>query len=355
MTESVLDALLAAAAGHAGGQPSEALVTAANAYFGQVREDAGLVARTALALADVPPMGAAFVAHMLGNVAEVDGQAERAFPALWTLFVDWAALLAEGPQPLDRAARGAAVAQALDLLAPSIVSHLASLPARRDALRADGVTMPVLEVLQNEHNGACWILEALRKNSASLLVLHPATRSGWRARYENVSLCFHLFSLLQCAVGTRIEGGREPDAAVAAAATGTGGGPGGTGDGGLVHDQAWWHYGHALAPAREIGGSIWGEATADQIPVVDGHQVIVLWAPILQGRSWNSSFFTPHLQQMPASFTLGEPLAPQECDAWISRLKIEIPAEAPQPRETTPAAASVRAETPKAAWWKFWR
>ncbi len=326
MTDDVLAPLLAAAADYAGGQPSDAFVAAANAYFARVREDDGLVERTALALGGLPPIGAGIVAQMLGSVVEGMGEAGRSFLPLWNLFVDWCALLlADGPLPAGLVERAAAVVPALRVLAPAVVSHLAALPARRAELGADGATLSALEMLEPDHHGALWVLETLRKHSDRVLLLHPQSRRGWWAHYENVSMCFHLFSLLQCAVGARLEGGREPDAAVLAAATGSGDGPDGTGSNEPVSDGAWWHYGHALAPAHELAGSIWGEARAASIPRVDDHQVIVLWPPILRGRSWDSSFFTPHLQQMPASFSLDDPLSPQDCDAWFARLKLERP------------------------------
>jgi hypothetical protein len=150
----------------------------------------------------------------------------------------------------------------------------------------------------------------LLRSSGTLIVLHPPSGKGFRVRYQNVAVCFHLFSLLQAAIGERIPGGRRPDPKIAAAAHGE------DSEDDLT-DEAWWHYGDPTAKIPDLGSSIWGEAPVRTIPFIDATQVMLLWPPIMQSRCWTSSFFGPHLQALPSGLVVEEELAPEQSRAWL--------------------------------------
>ena len=148
-----------------------------------------------------------------------------------------------------------------------------------------------------------------------------------RDRYTIVSKCFHLFSLIQTAVGARLAGGREPNDAVAQVARGKSSDP--------VSDDSWWHYGNARSTKADIMTSIWGEGLVREIPAVDGAQVILAWPMILQSRTWDAGFLGPHLEAMPADAVLDGVLSQAECDTWFERLGL-VAADAPR------------------KWWRVW-
>ncbi len=97
-------------------------------------------------------------------------------------------------------------------------------------------------------HGALWVREALLKTSGALILLHPPGGTGLRLWYSNVSNNFHLFSLLQTAVGTAIPGGRVADDTIALVARGK--------SADRISDQAWWHYGSANSSRADLQSSI---------------------------------------------------------------------------------------------------
>lgn len=344
MSLAVLETLLRASDDYKGGQPPEELIGAARAWLDAAQTEAALVPDTAKALRHLSPIGASFVATLLGHVVEVSRGAERSFDQLWALFFAWCSECnasereAESRQPI--------LEEAFAGIGPALVSHLAQLPDRRSALRADSKVMGLLGDLADGIAGVGWVFQALRMSSGSLVALHPTSASGWRLRYENVADCFHLFTLLQGALGDRVPGGRHPNAALTAAATGVGPAEG-------LNDESWWHYGHAFGATPELGTSIWGESLASEIPSARGEQVIVLWPPILHGRSWDAGFFTPHLQQMPSQVVLEGQLSTDECKEWIEHLGLHGSAETAktqQVHQVTPNGHRM-VERP---WWNFW-
>jgi hypothetical protein len=199
-------------------------------------------------------------------------------------------------------------------LCQSLVTHLARLPARREALGRDAALLARLDELGPYSHGAWWVHEALLKASGSLIVLHPTGGAGLRLAFTNVSNGFHLFSLLQTAVGTRLPGGKLPDETIARAARGKSADP--------VTDSAWWHYGNPLSPQPDLKASIWGERPLRDIPRVEGEPVLLLWAPLLQDRSWDSGFLGPHLEAMPADASVERMLTADETRAWLQKLGI---------------------------------
>jgi len=260
----------------------------------------------AAALGSVEPGAVAWSAVTFGTLVERGVSAEITGPAVLEQLRAWLPRLpAHGTDP--------SLAQ-FRYLGQAVVAHLARLPAQRLALGRDAALVERLDELRSRTPGAWWVYEALLKSSGTLVLLHPPSGTGLRLVYANVSHGFHLFSLLQTAVGASLPGGREPDEAVAGVARGK--------SGDTISDEAWWHYGAPRSPKPDSAATIRGEDLVSEIPHVDGEQVVLLWPPILPSRSWDSGFFGPHLEAMPADATVERMLTAEECKAWLETLGV---------------------------------
>lgn len=311
MHDEVRDALVRAAQGWSGGEPDAALRQATGAFISRASQDPAVLGRVAALLAGLDPGAAAWIAVACGTAIERGADPAPSARPVVDLLVSWLPELPRaGEQP---SAAQAARLKLLDYLCQAAVSHLARVPALREQLGHD---LPLVERLDElgEHSfGPLWVREALLKHSGTLLLIHPTSSQGMRIRYSNVANCFHLFSLMQTAVGQRLEGGRVPDELVAKVARGA------AND--RIHDQAWWHYGDARSGRPRVDTSIRGEGMTREIPVIDGVQVILAW-PRLVERTWDQAFLTPHLEAMPADAVVEGELSTDEIAAWTKRLAI---------------------------------
>jgi hypothetical protein len=313
-------ALLGSSSGWAGGTPNGAQLRSTRAFVQAAEQDPELLSEAVMSLADVDPGAAAWIAVTCGTVVERGASAEVTGSAVFALLRSWLHRLPDGPQ--DDAQR--ALLELLGYLCQSVVTHLARLPEQRAALGQDQALLDRLASLQEYSPGAFWVHEALTKSSGTLVLLHPPSRAGVRVKYANVSNCFHLFSLLQTAVGTRLAGGREPDEVIARVARGQGNE--------TVTDEAWWHYGNATSKEPDVAASIWGEGLVRDIPVIDGVTVVLAWPPQLKTRTWDAGFLGPHLEAMPADAVMEGSLTQAETDAWLARVGSDQ----------------------RKRWWRFW-
>lgn len=325
MTDPVLDELLRASRAHAGKEPTEELKQASRAFLLRADTDSAILRAAADAFPPLPPAGAGWLAIVLGTAIERGQSAAVSAPALLQFLRSWLTKLPKPEITEDEAGEELAsfpkptpeqhaLFEALPRVCQGLVAHLARLPHERAALVEDMALLERLADIEGYSNGPGWVREALLRSSGTLILLHPTSGSGLKVRYENVATCFHLFSLLQTAVGTRIPGGRQPDPAIAAAARGH--------TNAETYDEAWWHYGDPASKTADIHHSIWGEGLVREIPVVNGSRVMLLWPPIMQSRSWDEGFFGPHLQALPADVVVEEDLSPESCRAWLRTLGI---------------------------------
>ncbi|MBN2197348.1 MAG: hypothetical protein JW751_31385 [Polyangiaceae bacterium] len=310
-----------------GGKPRDGLFQATGAFLGHAARNPSALTVAAAELPRLPPAGAAWLSIALGSAIEDGADPELTGPSLLAHFRAWLPRLPapstannggeEGGEPerFEPTQEQHALFATFPQLCQGVVAHLARMPSARDAMADDASLLERLEELSEHSHGAAWVHEAILRTSGSLLVLHPPSGQGLVARYSNVATCFHLFSLLQACIGPRLPGGREPDPNVTAAARGRNVDP--------INDHAWWHYGDPRSPAPEIAASIWGERWVRSLPLVDGKQVILLWPPIVASRSWDSGFFGPHLEALPADATLERALDETECHDWLARLAID--------------------------------
>jgi hypothetical protein len=262
-------------------------------------------------------IGAGFVAVMLGAAVERGIPAEIACESIRRLFIKWCRTVRTEPEdsgyadsPVDES-----VVEGLQLLGQALVAHLRRDPDAMHAARMDEAFVSELNRIEHLSLGAIWVKELISKRSGELLVIHISGKAGFRVAYRNISNCFHLFTLLQAVLSSEVPDGKGTDPDLLAAAR--------SGKSGESADSAWWHYGRGDAPVRSLDSTIWGEGSPDEIPVVDGMQVILLWPPLLQHRGWDSSFFGPSIQSAPASVELLERLPPEEFSSWWHKLEIK--------------------------------
>jgi hypothetical protein len=226
--------------------------------------------------------------------------------------------------------------QGLMFLSQGLVAHLAEHPELRDRLRSSPEVMQELERIEPFSFGVTWVSSLLRFRSGTLLVLHVASRKGFRATYANLQNCFHLFTLLQHVLEGRLPDAQRTSAEVVAVAEGK--------SMANVSDSAWWHYGPGNVPEANLMAPVWGEMSPEIIPLIDGVQVLLLWPSQLAGRSWDGSFFMPIIQAAPPSATILDELSAQEIDEWWGKLGLPMTVTKP----IVPTEPSSR------PWWKFW-
>ncbi len=112
---------------------------------------------------------------------------------------------------------------ALDLFASATIAVLARSPAARRRARGRPELAKRAAAVRDPHGKAKFLAEMLRVlDDEELLVLHPETGRGWKARVAGISDNFQLHTLLADAlIGDPDKGllpGRRPDPRVAAAA-----------------------------------------------------------------------------------------------------------------------------------------
>jgi len=317
MADDLCVALESASRGWTGGPATGAMLAATRAFLARVADDPALLGEVAASLTRYEPGAAAWIAVTCGTAVERGAPADSTGPAVLDLLRSSLAALpigGEADPPHEPTREQAAHLELFSYLCQAAVTHLARLPVPREAMSRDEALLDRLGELQAFSHGAVWVREALLKSSGTLVFLHPPSGTGLRLCYSNVSNCFHLFSLLQTAIGERVPGGRVPVAAIARVARGTSTEP--------VNDAAWWHYGTAESKRAELSTGILGEGLVRDIPAVDGPQIIVAWPPLLESRGWDGGFLGPHLEAMPADVVIDGQLAQAESEAWLKRLGV---------------------------------
>jgi hypothetical protein len=342
LESNALEQFLAACRTCEEGAITPALREAGQAFLRAANADPSLAADAIAAFATLPPAGAGWLCITLGILVEEGLDPQIAGPQLLSAYATYLSALPtpddeENDAAADLSDEENARIEALEKISQSVVAHLARMPQERESLAQDEALLERLQALEDYGPGTGWVHEALSKTSGRLIVLHPESKQGLQLRYRNISTCFHLFSLLQQAIGRQLphsEGIRADDAIDVRAEDRTHDAPTGfehvdaSDEDDFEDDEdedetviAWWHYGHPASPTPDIGSSIWGEASPRSIPDYDGEQVLLLWSPILNSRSWNGFNGYP-LEAMPAEVLVESALTPEECASWLDRLGI---------------------------------
>lgn len=304
------DTLLRECRAQKGNAPSESLRAAARAFVEEALRSRETLEAVASALATESPAALSWLAIVLGSAAESGADPSVAGERLFAAFEKVAKIVREGSQRAQD--------EAIDVMprcAQGVVAHLARLPALREKLGANEALLDDLRAAESGSPAASWVRVALECTSGPLVVLHPLSGKGAMLRVENVANCFHLFTLIQCAVGAQIDGGRAVRKVIDDCAHGRAEA--------ATDDQAFWHYGDPRSAKPELGASIWGEASVRSIPEIDGARVVLLWPPLVGARFWDSSFFGPFLDPMPADVVFERMLTDEESAAWMARLGLD--------------------------------
>lgn len=306
----VVDELLAQCAECTTTHPAPPLRAATGAFLRWVREQPGIPAALLEALPRLPPHGASWLAIALGSAIEAGAPAETSGRALVALLrTRLAAIAAHDTGPQDE------IVIAMPYLCQSVVAHVARLPALRSELADDDALLAALHDAEALTHGASWVHQLLVRTSGELVVIHAESRRVLALAFSNVGSAFHLFTLLQGAIGTKLPGGRVPSRAMVDAAEGHA-------SGATEQDEAWWHYQDHQLAEPSIVHSIWAEHFVRDLPRLDGALVLVLWPKILGARLWGADFFGPALEAAPPSVRLERELDRAEAEAWLARVGI---------------------------------
>lgn len=294
-------------------EPTRALIAAAQAFVREALRSPEPQATVAAALREsVSPTALSWASIVLGSAVESGADPTPVGRALFEAFDRASARVVD--TSASKAERDA-VTDALPRLAQGVVAHLARMQSLREELATDGALLDRLTERAFENPSVRWVREAIERVSGPLVVLHPLSGKGAKLRIENVSNCFHLFSLVQCAIEEQLPGGRAARKVVVQCARGE--------IEAQTDDQAWWHYGDPRSPKPDVAASIWGEAAVRTIPEIDGARVLLLWPALLGSRTWDSGFFGPFLDAMPANVVFERALTDDEAREWTARLGLD--------------------------------
>ena len=264
------------------------------------------------------PTGAGMLAVWLGSAVEAGADPEETVGTLLDAFSERVEFLSESVSDTDDAELSVdeELDAGLEFLGQGLVAHLVRCPERQLEAGRDELLMERLELVSHLSAGLFWVEALLKQRSGQLVVLHAEQRKGVRVSYRNLNNCFHLFTLLQAALAEDMPGGKQPDPQTVAVATGR------VYDD--VNDSACWHYGQPTSPSPNIVASVFGEASVDSIAEIDGEQVLLLWSPILQSRSWDGGFLAAPITAANPSVTLIANLSDDEVSRWYYRLSLEV-------------------------------
>jgi hypothetical protein len=274
------------------------------------------------------PIGAGYLAVWLGSAVEDGLDPKYTCRPIVDTFLRWSRTVETAPHNdeagededddyIDDPEPDEETIAGLKFLGQALVAHLARAPNERKWLAETEDIRREFERIEHLSHGATWVAHLLRQCSGELVVLNVAQKMGVIVHYENLSNCFHLFTLLQGAVANIMPDAQQPSAQMLSIARGED-----TGDG---NDSAWWHYGQGSCPEPNIVASIWGEMGLDGISRIDGTQVMLLWPPILESRTWDVGFFLPILYASLPRVEVTKILSKAEVDAWWRRLDLSKP------------------------------
>lgn len=272
------------------------------------------------------PIAAGLIAMWLGAVAESGRDPAPVIPSLFAAMLTWSGTIRTAGVEGCSDTIDDELETGLQWLGQGLVAHLSRCPDLKELYSTREDVLAELDRTEHLALGCLWVAELLRKKSGELLVVHVAARQGYFVAYENISNCFHLFTLLQGTLPRTMPGCKTVNQSALAAARGE--------SMAKVDDEAWWHYGRGDVPESNIAASVWGELGPQQIPIIDGVQVLLLWPAIFDSRRWDGGFFMPFIAAAPSRVTFLNQLTAEELDVWWA--KIGLPPSPSKPR------------------WKFW-
>lgn len=271
------------------------------------------------------PIGVGYLCVFIGAVVEVGFNAELTLPYLWNHFISQVQQLPLRPENLDDLDAeayeqaleawpqiSAELAYGLQLMGQGLVAHLAFAPYLRKTLADQDELLQLLDNTVDHSYGLGWVQAVLKQYSDDLIVIHAEEKVGVKVRYQNLSNCFHLFTLLQAILVNKMPGAKAVNELALRVAQHLSSAD--------ARDEAWWHYGSCLSATPEIVHSIWGEMSPKYIHRMEGQQLMLLWSPLLQSRVWDSGFYHPFLEAAPPKVELLEALSTEEVLSWLDKV-----------------------------------
>jgi hypothetical protein len=236
---------------------------------------------------------------------------------------------------LNRQAAGDDWAEsAFDQFWPAAIAFFSKDPeARRAAWRLRDALTPRVET----QDGAFWVHKMLAVlHDESILVIEPATKLGFVGRMSGVADNFQLHTLLMGVFPHKnpqfIPRVSEPALQVA-----RGTGPHQAEESVKGHwNLCTWR---SVLPSLELMQDasqhwIWGEGIPMDIPVFEGHRVVLL-GPASYQRSWGSSRQFGHLL---ADIRITQRLAPKEIESWLHTMAVGVQANPGEGQNQRPEA-----------------
>ena len=296
-----------------GNQPSQDFIAAFNASsdLESIEERRAVRNKILQSLSSVrSASGAGFIGIWLGGIVENGANPEPHIPDLMSHFIKLIDQLSfinsDDNDELEKTPENEELDVGLKYLGQALVAHISRSNKYRTEISDDGEIMALFDKYSFFSVGVTWVLELLTKHSNELLVIHVEKKIGVHVRYENISNCFHLFTLFQECIVDIVPHEQSDES---------------------HHDNfskvAWWHYGQASSPEACIISSVFGEMSPKGISVISGIQVMLLWSKILESRSWDDGFFHPLLDAAPASINLISVLSNEEVKGWFKKLNLE--------------------------------
>jgi len=152
-----------------------------------------------------------------------------------------------------------------------------------------------------------------------LLVLHVERPEAFRIRLDAVASIFHFMTLLAHRFPEWCNDD-PPDPEVCAIARGeqplTE----------LVSDHARFHLFDYSGLDRHPGSSLWGEASPDSIPMLDGERVVLVGKQLFGSRSWDANFFANFHDALRSDIRVDARLDPADYEHWVERVRAQLPA-----------------------------
>jgi hypothetical protein len=260
------------------------------------------------------PIGAGLLAVWFGSGVENGADPDATTIPILRTMIQWTQKIITAPEDSEKddPEPDEEILTGVQFLGQALVAHLGHSRPLRDKVAAKPDVLKEFERVSHLAVGATWVAELLLQQSGELLVLHGEHPIGVRVRYENLTNCFHLFTLIQGELAAIMPDAETPQPDVLAVARGE--------SFDKVHDVAWWHFGPGNCSKADAKSSVWGEARLDSIPSIDGVQVMILWPKVLESRGWSGTFFGPYLQASPPSVSLQNQLSDDEVAEWRERI-----------------------------------
>lgn len=270
------------------------------------------------------PIGTGFIYVFIGSIVESGLNPELTLPYLFNHFVHRLEQIPRvaNKEELDDDAYDAALealpeiagelAYGLQLMGQGLVAHLARTAYLRQSLAENAGLLELLEDTESSSVGISWVKHVLQQVSNDLLIIHAEEKVGVRVHYENITNCFHLFTLLQAALVDNMPSVKVLNELAVRVAKHLSSGD--------AHDEAWLHYGSCFSNEANIMLSVWGEMSPRHLDRLDGQQIILLWTPILSCRIWDSGFYYPFIEACPPKLELLETLSAEQVQFWLDKV-----------------------------------